>query len=101
MASAFMADLNGIRGGIPGRVVRRDGHLGAGPFVEDGEEAGDVLGDLAGVLAAQVTPEARLPDLARPIDQIIVCRMRRFHRRPHGRLRAAPCLWPPASASDR
>ena len=27
------------------------------------EEAGDVLGDLPGVLAAEITPEARLPDL--------------------------------------
>ena len=43
-----------------------DGIFGPRPLGEDGEEAGDVLGDLPGVLAAQITPEARLPDLAGP-----------------------------------
>ena len=35
--------------------------------------------DLPGVLAAQITPEARLPDLARSVDQIVVCCVRYFH----------------------
>jgi hypothetical protein len=30
------------------------------------------LRDLPGVLAADVTSEARLPDLARPVDQIVI-----------------------------
>jgi hypothetical protein len=67
----------------------------------EGEEAGDALGDLPGILAGQVTPEAWLPDGARLVDQIVVCCVRWFHRRPHGRLRAVPCLWPPVSESHR
>src|SRR5437868_1678155 len=90
-----MRHLAGIRGGGLGCVVRRNGHLGARPLGEYGEEADDVFDDLPGVLAAQITLEARLPDLARSVDQVVVCGVRWFHRRLHGRLRGAPCLWPP------
>jgi hypothetical protein len=101
MVSAFRARLaiSGLRGFAS--VVRRGRHLGPRPFGEDREKAGYVLRDLACVLGAQVTSEARLPDGARPVDHVIVCSARWFHRRPHGRLRAGPCLWPPASAFDR
>jgi hypothetical protein len=98
MPSAFMAHPAGTQRGRLSRVVRLNRHLGARPFGEDGEEAGDVLGYLPGVLAGQVTPEARLPDLARSVDQVVV---RWFHRRPHGQLLAVPCLWPPVSESHR
>ena len=77
-AAADLAPAEGLGDGLSGhgaprRCPRRSGlpvsfagdaHLGPRPFGEDGEEAGDVLGDLPGVLAAQITPEARLPDLA-------------------------------------
>jgi hypothetical protein len=52
---------------VLGCVLRRDGHLGARPLGEDGEEAGHVFDDLPGVLAAQITPEARLPDFTRSV----------------------------------
>ena len=53
-------------------------HLGPRPFGEDGEEAGDVLGDLPGVLAAEIAPEARLPDLAgAPVSSSLDCRLLR------------------------
>ena len=45
-------------------MVRRGQHLGPRPLGQEREEAGEVFGDLPGVLAAQVTPEAWLPDLA-------------------------------------
>ena len=78
MVSAFIVHLAGIRGGRPSYVVRRNWYLGAGPFGEDGEEAGDILSDLASVLSAQVTLEAWLPDFACPVDQIVVCCVRWF-----------------------
>jgi hypothetical protein len=64
MVSAFTAHLAYIRGGGLAGVICRIGPFGRRPFGEDSEEAGDVLGDLPGVLAAQVTPEARLPDFS-------------------------------------
>ena len=101
MVSAFMAHLLVVGGaGLP-RVVGRGGHLGPRPFGEDGEEAGDVLGDLPGVLAAQIAPEARLPDLARPVDQY--CRLLRAMVSPKTSRPASrrSVLWPPASESHR
>ena len=54
MISAFMARVAGRERSLR-RVVRRNGHLGARPFDEDGEETGDVLGELPGVLVAEIT----------------------------------------------
>jgi len=71
-----MARLAGVRGRGFICVVRWNGHFGARPLREDGEKAGDVLSDLPDILAAQITPEARLPDLARPVDQVVVCCVR-------------------------
>ena len=63
------------------------------------------VGDLPGVLGAEITTEARLPDLPGAPDQfifqVVVCCVRCFHRRPHGRFLAAPCSWPPVSESHR
>jgi hypothetical protein len=63
-----MAHLNGIRSGTLSHIVRRNWRLGAGPLGENAEEAGDVVGHLAGVLSVQVTPETSFPDFARPVD---------------------------------
>jgi len=42
------------------------------PFGENGEEPGDVLGDLAGVLPAEIAPEAGFPNSERSIDQVVI-----------------------------
>ena len=76
MVSAFMTSLLFIGGGELAGIVRRGWRFDPRPLGEDSKEAGDVLGDLPGVLAAQITPEALLPDLARPVDQIVVCCLR-------------------------
>ena len=65
------------------------------PFGENGEEPDDVLSDLAGVLPAEIAPEAGSPNSESSIDQVVIGCVRWFHRRPHGRLRAVPYLWPP------
>jgi hypothetical protein len=65
--SAFIRHLASLRGGGAGCVIRRNGHLGTRPFRENGEETGDVFDDLPGVLAGQITSDARSPDLARPV----------------------------------
>ena len=70
MASAFMAHFALIRAG--GRSIQGGELLISRPFGEECEEAGDVLGDLTGILAADVTPETRPPDLVCPVDQIVV-----------------------------
>jgi hypothetical protein len=66
--SAFIGRLAGIRGGGLGSVVGRNGYLDARPLTEDAQKAGGVFDDLPGVLAAQITPEARLPKFARLVD---------------------------------
>src|SRR5262249_54735960 len=80
-------------------VVCQGPQLGPRPLGQNREETRDVRGDLANLFASEIATEAWLPDLAGAPDQlifqIIVCRARWFHRRPHGRLRAVPCLWPP------
>jgi hypothetical protein len=53
-------------------VVRRRRHLLPRPLSKQFEKAGDVLGDLPGVLTAEVTPEPWLPHCDRAIDQIVV-----------------------------
>src|SRR5580704_8566994 len=99
MLSAVMVCLVGaVAGAI---VIIRCRHVGPGPFVQDGKKPGDVLDDLPGVLTAEVTPEAWLPQCDSAIDQIVVGCVRCFHRRPHGRLAAVPCLWSSASESHR
>ena len=77
MVSAFMARLLVVGGGGLAGVVRRGRHFGPRPFGEECEEAGDVLGDLPGVLAAEITPEARLPDLAGAPVRSSGCRLLR------------------------
>jgi hypothetical protein len=79
-------------------VVRRGGVIGGGevfhprPLGENAEEAGDIVRDLLGVLLGEVATVARLPDLPGPVEMIFVRCVRWFHRRPHGRLFAAPLL---------
>jgi len=104
MVSAFMLCLRRLGNGGRTRIVGWNGPLGARPFGQHREEAGHVRRDLPGVLAAQLATEARPPDLTGAPDQIIieiVLGVRWFHRRPHGRLLAAPCSWPPVSDSHR
>jgi len=36
---------------------------------KNGEESGDVLANLPGVVAAQIASETRRPELARPLDE--------------------------------
>ena len=69
MVSAFMTGLLLVGGGGLAGVVRRERHLGPRPLSEQCEEARDVRGDLPGVLGAQITTNARLPDLAGAVDQ--------------------------------
>jgi hypothetical protein len=71
--SAFMERLLAVGGGGLAGSVRRGQRLGPRPLGEERKKAGDVLGDLPGVLAGQITPDARLPDLAGAVDQIAVC----------------------------
>ena len=49
------------------------------PLGEDVKEARDVLDNLSSVLAAEITTEPPLPDLARMVDQIVVLGLRWFH----------------------
>jgi len=75
MVSAIMARLAAV-GHAARIVVVGDKSLGPRPFGENGKEAGDVLGDLPGVLAAKIAAQARCPELARPFNEIVVCCVR-------------------------
>ena len=72
MFSTVMTHLLVIGGAGLASVVRWRGHLGPRPFGEDGEEASQVIGDLAGVVIGEVAPDARFPNPAGPVDQIVV-----------------------------
>jgi hypothetical protein len=72
MISAFMVCPLVLGTGRLAPSLRRGWHLSPRPFGEECKEAGDVLDDLPGVLAAQITSETRTPDLAGPVDQIIL-----------------------------
>ncbi len=64
MVSAVMTHLVGAGGIGPfADVVRRGRDLRPRPLGEDGEEAGDVLDNLPGVLAAEIAIKTRLPRL--------------------------------------
>jgi hypothetical protein len=68
IVSAFMVHLANCRGGLLSSLVRWNGYFDARPLGEDGEEACNVLGDLSGVLEAQITPETWPPDLPSSVD---------------------------------
>ena len=86
-------------------VVSRIRPLGPRPISPHREEARNVLNDLPGILAAEIAADARLPDLpcalAQVVFQVIICCVRWFHRRLHGRFLTAPCSWFPVSESHR
>ncbi len=80
MASAVMVRLAGVASSRRCTIVVIRGRRAAPrPLVQYGKETGDVLGDLPGVLAAQIAPETWLPDFAWPVDQVVVRSVRRFH----------------------
>jgi hypothetical protein len=72
IVSAVIAHLLIIGGDGLAGVVRRRRHLDPRPLSEDGEEAGHVFAYLPGVLISEVAPDAGLPDLARPVDQVVI-----------------------------
>jgi hypothetical protein len=66
-----------VLGAAGGRTYRAviicwNGQLGPRPLGKDIEETGDVFDDLAGVLWAEVTPQARLPQGDGLVDQVVV-----------------------------
>src|SRR6516162_8319454 len=73
MASAFIARLADVRRDVLGIVVRCNKHVGTRPLDENGEEAGNILGNLPSVVSAQITSQPRLPNIMRPLDEIVVC----------------------------
>jgi hypothetical protein len=73
MFSAVMAHFSGaMYRRLVAIIVCSYRGFGARPFVKGREKADDILGDLPGVLATEVTPEARLPQGNSLIDKVVV-----------------------------